>query len=458
MTDIYVSVSPPVEPVEWVPGRLWRMVLVILVMFVALLAAIAATWLAAPGLLGTWTSRATGGVPTSITTPWAWQASVQDSPPGPASLIFTGDGADLLAQQGPGRIAVVGSAGTYRTIYPDHGRWTAGGNAHLSPDGRYVASPQRRGSDSELGITDLTTGEVRYLPVGMGGTFVAVYGWRSDSGAVAIGFRPDSPHGALSLAVLDLSTGQTVLTSAEAATPELAGDVTAAFSPDGGWLAVTIGSTIGLYAVAPATQVGVGNVKPLWTAILDTGQHFSGVFTPDGRRIVLFDAPDCALLNCPSALTWHVSYLDAATGRGADGPALRPFRAAAVRAVGWNETSGGLVVVGLTPGHALGPKDRDARQIVQPGPADLYELGPATEPRLLVNAPDEVTGLDVATDLVRSGRFGDRPSVPSLLPFGQAPVDPIRAAVVTAVLTAAGGVLAVRRWQGRRRRGRHRRV
>ncbi len=457
MTDLYVSVTPPVAPTERVPGRRRRVALVVVATLVALLAAIAATWLAAPGLLGTWTTRGTGGVPASITTPWAWQASVQDSPPGPASLIFTGVGADLLAEDGPGRIAVVGSAGTYRTIYPDHGRWTAGGNAHLSPDGRYVASPRWHGSDSELGITDLTTGKVRYLPVGNGGTVVAVYGWRPDGGAVAIGFRQGSPHGVLSLAVLDLSTGQTVLTSAEAA-PELAGDVTATFSPDGGRLAMTIGSTMGLYGVAPATDIDVGTVGPLWTAILDTGQHFSGVFTPDGRRIVLFDAPDCALLNCPAALTWNVSYLDSATGKGDDGPALPPFEAAAVRAVGWNETTGGLVVVRLTPYQALRPTDRDARQIVQPGPADLYELRQGLEPRLLVDAPDGVTGLDVAADLVRAGRFGDRPSVPSLWPFERLPFDPIRAAVVTAALIAAGAVVIVRRWQGRRPRGRHRRV
>jgi hypothetical protein len=453
LTNLEVIVGPPVEPTEeaWRRGR--GGVRAVAALLFAL-GAVVGTALLAPGLLGTWTVRGAGGVPASITTPWAWQASVQDSPPGPASLIFTGDGADLLAEDGPGRIAVVGRDGTYRTIYPDHGRWTAGGNAHLSPDGRYVASPRWHGSDSELGITDLTTGDVRYLPVGNGSTVVAVYGWRSDGGAVAIGIRRGSPPGMLSLGVLDLNSGHTVLTSAEAS-PERAGGVTATFSPDGGWLAVTIGSTIGLYGVAAATQVGVGDVEPLWTAILDTGQHVSGVFTPDGRRIVLFDAPDCALLNCPATLTWKVSYLDSATGKGHDGQALRPFQAGGVRAVGWNETTGGLVVVALTPRQPTGPKDRDARQLIQPGPADLYELRPGAEPRLLVDAPDGVTGLDVAADLVRAGRFGDRPSVPSLLPFERWPVDPVRAAVVTAILAAVGVVVMVRRWQGRRRRGRH---
>jgi hypothetical protein len=454
VTNLEVYVGPPVEPTDEVRRRGRGGALAVAALAVVLGAMVGTGWLA-PGLLGTWTIWDGGGVPASITTPWSWQASVQDSPPGPSSLIFTGDRGDLLAEDGPGRIAVIGRDGTYRTIYPDHGRWTAGGNAHLSPDGRYLASSRLLGSGAEVSITDLITGEIRYLPAGMGSKVVGVYGWRSDGGAVAIGFRAGGPQGVLSLGVLDLHTGQTVPISAEATVPELAGDVTATFSADGRRLAVVIGSRIGLYETAPATPAGFADVDPLWTTVLDTGQTFSGVFSRDGRRIVLFDAPDCALLNCPAALTWNVAYLDAATGEVTDGPALPPFEAAAVRAVGWNEATGGLVVVRLTPHQAFGPTDRDARQIVQPGPADLYELRLGAEPRLLLDAPDEVTGLDVAADLVRAGRFGDRPSVPSVWPFERAPVDPIQAAVVAAALTAAGAVVAVRRWQGRRPRGRH---
>ena len=131
-------VGPPVEPTEeaWRRGR--GGVLAVAALVVALGAAVG-TVLLAPGLLGTWTVRGAGGVPASITTPWAWQASVQDSPPGPSSLIFTG-GAAPLVHEDTGRITAVGRDGTYRTVYPDHGTWTAGGNAHLSPDGRYVAS------------------------------------------------------------------------------------------------------------------------------------------------------------------------------------------------------------------------------------------------------------------------------------------------------------------------------
>jgi hypothetical protein len=421
----------------------------------ALIVAVGIASFAAPGLFGTWSTRTAGGVPRSITTPWPWQASVANSPPGPASLIFTGVGTELMGDGQAGRIAAVGRNGTYRLLYPEHGRWTAGGNAHLSPDGRYVASPRWHGAGDELSITDLTTGEVRNLPVETGGTGVtvdAVYGWRPDGGAVAIGLRPGSPHGVLALGVLDLSTGLTTMTRAEAGTPELARGVTATFAPDGGSLAVTIGSTIGLYAVAPTTPDS--DVAPLWTVILDTGQQFSGAFTRDGQRIVLFDAPDCALLNCPAALTWNVSYLDAATGAPTEGPALPAFEAAGVRAVGWNETTGGLVVVRLTPGQPAGPKERDGRQLIQPGPADLYELRPGEDPRLLVDAPDEVTGLDVAAELVHSGQFRDRASVPSLWPFARAPVELDRIGIFAAILAAIALVLFARR-SPRRRRGRH---
>jgi hypothetical protein len=451
LTNLEVFVGPPMQPTELAPGGRRGVVLVVVAAVVALLGAVVATGLAAPGLLGTWTTRATGGVPASITTPWAWQASVQDSPPGPASLIFTGDGTALVDDD-TGRIGVVGRNGTYRNLYPDDGRWTAGGNAHLSPDGRFIASLRLHGTASVVSVTDLTTGEVRDLPAWQGREVFAVYGWRPDGEALAIGFRAGSP---LSLGVLDLATGQTTPTAVIAGIPELAGDVTVVFSPDGRRFAVAIGSTMALYEAIPATPIGYGDYVPLWTVSLDAGQNFSGVFTPDGRRIVLFRAPACAPLTCPAALTWSLSYLDAGSGEIADGPTLRPFAAAAVRAVGWNETTGGLVVVGLTPRQVSGPTDRDARQLVQPGSADLYELRTAEEPRLLVHAPDAVTGLDVAADLVRAGRFGDRPSVPSLWPFERSPVDLVGVAVVSGIVVAVGAVVFVRWWQGRRR-GRHR--
>ena len=150
-----------------------------------------------------------------------------------------------------------------------------------------------------------------------------------------------------------------------------------------------------------------------------------------------------------------VSYLDAATGQRTAGQRLPTLNAVAARLVGWNETTGGLVVVGLMGRPPLNESDRVDSPPMEPGPADVYELRPGAEPRLLVDAPQQVTGLDVAADLVRAGRFGGRPSMPSLWPFERSPVDPVKAAVVTAILAAVGVVVTVRRWQGRRRRGRH---
>ena len=123
------------------------------------------------------------------------------------------------------------------------------------------------------------------------------------------------------------------------------------------------------------------------------------------------------------------------------------------RSVGWNERTGGLVVVALSGTAPDGATDRDARQLNQPGEADLYELNRAAEPRLLLAAPANVTGLDVAADLVRAGRFGDQASMPSLLPieFSAVAEVPLEAAIAGAVVLVVVGAMALR---PRRRSGR----
>jgi hypothetical protein len=74
------------------------------------------------------------------------------------------------------------------------------------------------------------------------------------------------------------------------------------------------------------------------------------------------------------------------------------------------------------------------------------ELSATAQPRLLLDAPQTVTGLDVAADLVRAGRFGDRASVPSLIPieFNALTDVAVEGAIIGAVLLLAAGVMAFR--------------
>jgi hypothetical protein len=445
MTDLVVFHDGVVDSDELEPppprrrGRL-RTALA-LTLIIGLIGVVATFGFAAPGLYGAWTSRAGGGVPDSIRIPWTWQGNATSSPPGPASVLFTGVGSGLVDDRDNtrGRIAILGQSGSYRSLYPDHGRWTAGGNVHISPDGRYVASLKLHGDGTGVTITDLVTGEVRDMPPPHDAVVTAVYGWRPDGGAVAIGYQVLSP---LNVGILDLGTGETKSIGAFATVAELAGDVSVAFSPDGQRLAVAYGWQVALFDTSSLGDDGY----PLRTIPIDRGQQFSGVFTPDSRRVVLFGAPYCQPPDCPAAMTWNVSYLDVESGVPTSGPALRPFSAAAVRAVGWNERTGGLVVVALSGTAPDGATDRDARQLNQPGEADLYELNGAEEPRLLLAAPANVTGLDVAADLVRAGRFGDQASMPSLLPieFSAVAEVPLEAAIACAVVLVVVGAMALR--------------
>jgi len=119
--------------------------------------------------------------------------------------------------------------------------------------------------------------------------------------------------------------------------------------------------------------------------------------------------------------------------------------AADIRAIGWSGPSpaspGGLVVVRYLPGDsAIGAPSTEKPGTETVGPADLYELAPGASARLVLDAPYEVSDIDVAADLVGAGRFGDSRSVPSLLPIE---TGRVRLADVGIGLSVLGGLAAV---------------
>jgi hypothetical protein len=182
----------------------------------------------------------------------------------------------------------------------------------------------------------------------------------------------------------------------------------------------------------------------LWTVPLPAGYTLAGggAFTPDAQRITLAHSEPCAG-PCAVAPPWVVTYVDSATGATADGPVLPTIIAAQIRAVGWSgptaDSPGGLVVVRYLPREdAIGERGDETA-----GPADLYELAPGALPRLVLDAPYEVTDMDVAAVLVRAGRFGDTPSVPSLLPIETGRVRLADAGVAVSVFGGLSAVVAV---------------
>jgi hypothetical protein len=192
----------------------------------------------------------------------------------------------------------------------------------------------------------------------------------------------------------------------------------------------------------------------LWTVALSGGRQLAGggAFTPDGRLIALIETLPCEVA-CPSAPSWTVTYVASADGTDAQGPVLPPLVGARMRAVGWTANGDGsptLVAVRYLPRPrpraVQGPDGKlttppvDGRIDDSTGPADLYALTPGAPATLLLDAPFEVTDLDVAADVVRAGRFKGSSSMPSLLPF-----EPgrLRALDLVAMAAVLGGLAVV---------------
>lgn len=436
-------------------SRLWAAVRAIVVTG-AILSVVA---LVCPGLFGAWSARVEDAIPRSIELPWHWQGSVEKDPPGLAAVVATTDdrtpGGGMLveianragaAYDEVQPVEVVGRNGVYRSLYPGDGDWLAGETLHLSPDGRYLAMPYLRDETTARQgptIVDLTTGEarvVRATAVARHGT-LAVLGWRPDGGALLVA----TTRGRTArLALLDVTSG-TSTELAEVTAPQM---WRVAFSPDGRRVAFVAGRALHL-----VDDRGTA----LWSAPLPTGTDLAGAgaFTPDGTRIALAYATPCEPSCAVGAAEWGVTYVDSTDGTPAAGPELPAVVGSRIRAVGWSARADGttsLVVVRYLPDPpeppVQGPDGKLTAPPIDPtgdgtGPADLCELAPGGPARLLLDAPHEVTDLDVAVELVRAGRFEGEPSTPSLLPIEPGRLRPVDVAVASAVVGGLAVVVGV---------------
>jgi len=152
-------------------------------------------------------------VPSTVHQPRVFQATVQDSPRGAASMLFSGEGSGLGGVYYSSNIAVVGRDGSYRMLLAELNTH-AGGDAMLSPDGSHVAMTwpgthtltlESLFSRHDIYVADLATGAIRGYRLS---------GSTHYDSAVALGWSPDgrsvvvaASGGTLDLVLLDSVTG-----------------------------------------------------------------------------------------------------------------------------------------------------------------------------------------------------------------------------------------------------------
>lgn len=284
-----------------------------------------------------------------------------------ASVVFTGSGyrfGGLIDDAGLAGVIGAG-ADTYRTLKVG----PIDDAPLLSPDGRTIATPDR--------LVSLATGKTRALPA---------------NGGAPLAWSPDGRQLVLSgdrLIIVDVATGATVdLAPVDDWT-------SAAWSPDGTRLAYESDHRI---VVADGTGRTLSSFRPPAGSVL-AGK---GSWTSDGTALALVTA----------GLTgWAPHWFDPVSGHEVTGPKLPTVTGTVSHGslLGWQPDGSALLFV---LGGA-GPR--------------LLRLSPgASTPTDAITLPNTVTGVDLAADAVRAGRFrhGHPPYVlgPGLWPWIAAPV------------------------------------
>ncbi|BCJ65396.1 hypothetical protein [Polymorphospora rubra] len=341
-------------------------------------------------------ARANAALPDRVGIPPYGSLHATDRPRlGPASVIFTGQAPGLQHGEEGSVIAVVGAdTDRYRIIKGEIDA-QAGEDTVLSPDGRRVAFRSIGIGHPRVEIVDLVTGGSRTVNGLSGSALIEPAGWSPDGRALVVRDTvPTDPERSayrrvLSIVWPDGNRWIRLAVEDEVVTSPVA------FAPDGARLAFQTGRTVSV------ADLG-GRRHSTFTLAPDTELAGKGAWSPDSRSLTVARR---------DGGSWSLRQVDPTTGQdlGAlDTPAVSGVTA--IRLLGW-AADGSARVVGYQP-H---PRARATFDVPLPidqrlaygnvGTVRVLALGRGAEsPTTLLTAPDDVVAIDVADEVVRSGR------------------------------------------------------
>jgi hypothetical protein len=394
---------------------------------------------AAPGVLRTDAAprpaapRHEPSLPQRVDTPWRWTPSPEDSPAGPAALIFSGS-SSLVGGLSEGRVAVVGAErDTYRLVRPRHGT-IRDDRALVAPDGTRIAYTTTE-HDSPIYVLDLRTGRTHALHRPRGLVDHEPLAWSPDGRTLAALQRTGVGNTPAWIQLVDVdSLDHGRWRAAFRISDMVQGRPTVAFSPDGTQIAY---QSVGPIQVATVTgRMIESHAFPTTYQLAGTG-----AWTPDGRHLAVVERTQC----CRDGNQFRAR-LELFTARDFTHVAGQEFPelpgVTAVRLLGWRRNGDAVLVASYSR-----PEPASAAA-TNTGPITVLALRRGGEPQVLLAPPREVHGIDISTAVVTGGRTR---------PGGSAPIWPMdlgwgAVAILWVVVMLVSKTVAIAAFFLRRRR------
>ncbi|MEU4526884.1 hypothetical protein AB0F49_01515 [Micromonospora ureilytica] len=321
---------------------------------------------------------------------------------GAASVIFSGQAARLQGWDEDGIVGVVGADSDRYRIFSMGYEAPVGEQVILSPDGRYVARPAGLSEDGRVDLIDLVTGRTRQLHSKVADSVgTTPRAWSPDGRQLVVDDTvPTDPMRSSYRRVLSIVTldDERWTQLADAAQQPIVGS-SVAFAPGGERVAYQIGRVVTVADPDGRTVSSFELPAESWLA-------GKGAWATDGTL---------TLISRKAGTTeWSLHRVDPGTGRDvAPLPLPGVTGVTTIRLLGWGPDGSALVVAyqpePLSPDRFDQPLELDQRT-AYPNVRSVRVLAltpDATAPRTLLTAPEQILAVDVADNVISSGRTRD---------------------------------------------------
>ncbi|MDG4807020.1 hypothetical protein O7634_09680 [Micromonospora sp. WMMD1120] len=318
---------------------------------------------------------------------------------GPASVLFSGQAARLQGGDEDGVVGVVGADSDRYRVFSVGYEAPVGEQVVLSPDGRFVARPAGTTEAPRVDLVDLVAGRTRQVASTVAGSVGTIpLAWSPDGRRLVVDdtvpTNPERSDYRRVLSVVTLDGERRTHLAESAQQPIFGGSV--AFAPGGDRVAYQIGRAVTVADSDGRTLSSFELPAESWLA-------GKGAWTRDGALTLAS--------RTVGSTEWRLRRVDPATGADSTPlPLPGVTGVTAIRLFGWGPDGSAMVVAyrpePLSPDRFDQPLEMDQRTAYPNvrGVRVLALTPGAGAPRTLLTAPEQVLAVDIADNVITSGR------------------------------------------------------